>query len=238
MLELYRKTAMDQDLVFQWLRKWAHTRALTNLLGGLGVVLAGSALVGATWGFTYLVSLFALGPWLGYHHWLLWAAGLILIPLLFWGNNQTSREYLSEYSVTVGTASEKIVSFYLAGVGTVSNINPLAPNTMHTGVKMIADIPYVTPRVVMSGLHLFGKSHRLQQLDLPGCAAVLYVLYTARRKVSFQEIANAVEGLDPTRVFPQMRDIDGVLLLSADPAGLTLSPELRQTIGAAAASRR
>lgn len=228
---------MNQDLVFQWLRKWARTQANINLFGGLGVLLGGIAVLAVTWGFIYMVSLFALGPWLGYHHWLLWAVGLLIIPLLFWGNARTSRDYLSGYSVSVGTASDKIVNFYLPGVGMVSNINPLAPNTIHTGVKMITDILYVGPRVVASGFRMFGRSTRLQHLDLPGCAAVLYVLFMARRKLSFQEIVDAVEGLEPTRVFPQMRDIEGVLFLSADPAGLTLSAELRQTLGTLAVVR-
>ena len=60
---------------------------------------------------------------------------------------------------------------------------------------------------------------------------VLTVLSRARGRMSFQEIVGAIEGLDPVRVLPQMRHIDGVLFLPSEPAGLTLSPELRQTLG-------
>ena len=54
---------------------------------------------------------------------------------------------------------------------------------------------------------------------MPGCAAVLIVLETVGRKMSFQEVADAVEGFNPITVFPQLREINGVLFLQKDPPG-------------------
>jgi hypothetical protein len=186
----------------------------------------------ATWGLIYLVSLFALGPWLGYRHWAISATGFIVVPLLFWGNARTSQEYLEEYSVTVGTVSQTVVTFDLPGVGLVSNVNPLAPETVNAWAKIITGFLYSGPRVVAYAWRLFQKSRRFRHFDIEGCAAVLTLLSMARSRVSFQEIVDGIEGLNPVEVFPQMQEIEGVLFLKSDPPGLSLSQELRQTLAA------
>ena len=203
---------------------------ILNLLGAGLTLLGGVALLALTWAFTYLVSLVTLGQWLGYHHWMHGVAGCLLVPLLFWGNARTSREYLSDYSVTVGTVCDKVQTFFLPGVGMASNVNPLAPDTMHTGVKMVTDCLYAGPRMVGSGLRLLRKTSRLWGLDLAGCGAAIAVLVAAPGKVPFQEIVNHVPSLNPVRVFPQLQEIEGVLFLQAEPAGLALSEELREEI--------
>jgi len=219
--------AMDYEATIRWLSRRVRVLSAQHMLGGLLTLLGGAALLAATWGLSYVVSFFALGSWIGHQHWFHSVLGLIVIPILFIGNARTSREYLSEYSVTTGTASGEVVNFYLPGVGMVSNINPLAPETLHTGVKMITDCLCVGPRVVTAAVRLFRKGLRLRAIDVEGCAAVIAVLQAVGRKMSFQEIVNAVEGLNPAIVFPQLHEIDGVLFLKAEPAGLSLSSELK-----------
>jgi hypothetical protein len=50
------------------------------------------------------------------------------------------------------------------------------------------------------------------------------------RRQSFVEIVEKLPGLDPVKVFDDLRYIDGVLFLSTEPAGLTLHPELKQEL--------
>lgn len=221
---------MDQDRIIERLGRKIRTQARLMLLGGGLSLLGGLAILAATWGLIYLVSLFALGPWLGYRHWIHVAVGWFIIPALFWGNARTSREYLSEYSVTVGTASDTVVNFYLPAIGMASNVNPLAPDTIHTGVKMITDCLYSGPRVVVSGIKALRRAARIRRLDRQACGAVIARLLAANRKFSFQEIATEVQGINPTQVFPQLHEIEGVLFLRAEPAGLTLTQELRQEL--------
>src|SRR6266480_495537 len=221
---------MDFEAVKAWLSRRVRVQSAQKVCGSLLTLLAGLATLAATWGLIYLVSLVALGRWIGHQHWLHSVLGLIVIPLLFIGNARTSREYLAEYSVTTGTASGGVVNFYLPGVGMVSNVNPLAPETLHSGVKMITDCLYVGPRVVVAAIRMFRKGVRLRQIDVEGCAAVIAVLQALGRKMSFQEIVNAVEGLNPLTVFPQLHEIDGVLFLKTDPAGLALTSELKEEL--------
>lgn len=218
---------MDQCLVTEWLRKRARRQAMLNLLGGILILLGGAVVLALTWLLTYVVSLFALGGWVGFTSWIHTILAWTFLPLLFWGNARTSREYLSQYSVTVGTSFQRVVNFHLIGVGMVSNINPLAPDTIHTGVKIITDWLYAGPRLVVGGFGMLLKAKRIRQLDPKSCGAVLGVLFAAPGKLSFQEIVDRTGSIDPTRVFPQLHEIDGVLFLQAEPAGLTLSQELR-----------
>lgn len=221
---------MNETQATAWLRKSVRNQIAASALGSLAMLAAGIAILVVTWGFAYIVSLFAFGFWLGFHHWAHAVGPSILIPSLFWGNARTSGEYLSEYSVTTGTASDAVVKFYLPGVGMVSNVNPLAPDTLHTGVKMITDILYSGPRVVTAAVRLIAECFRLRRVDLGTCGAVLAVLFTSGRKMSFQQIVDAVPGLNPVVVFPQLHEIPGVIFLVADPPGLTLSSELREEI--------
>jgi len=221
---------MNEDQITEWLCQRLKTQARLNVLGGVATLLGGLAILAATWGLTYLVSLVAIGPWLGYRHWIHSAIGLFFVPALFWGNARTSREYLSEYSVSVGTVSDTVVSFYLPGVGMASNVNPLAPDTIHSGAKMITDVLYTGPRVVVAGFRALRKARRIRQMDVASCGAVVTALWAAKRRLSFQEIVDATGLTDPGPIFSQIRDIEGVLFLQREPAGLALSQELRQEL--------
>src|SRR5947207_11195226 len=194
---------MNQAPATKWLRKSLRNQIILNATGSLAMLLAGIGILVVTWGFVYIVSLFALGSWLGFHHWAHPVVAFVFIPLFFWGNARTSREYLSEYSVTTGTSSDTVVNFHLPGVGMASNVNPLAPDTIHTGAKMITDVLYSGPRVVTTAFRLLGKCLRLRRVDLEACGAVLAALFGAGRKLSFQEIVDALPGINPVIIFPR-----------------------------------
>jgi len=73
---------MDQDRIIEWLGRKIRAQGRLMLLGGGLSLLAGLAILAATWGLVYLVSLLALGPWLGYHHWIHSVIGLVILPAL------------------------------------------------------------------------------------------------------------------------------------------------------------
>jgi hypothetical protein len=95
---------------------------------------------------------------------------------------------------------------------------------------MITDCLYAGPRVVVAAFKMFSKSNRLSRFDSAGCASVLAVLLAAGRKMSFQEVVDAIDGLNPVAVFPQLQELGGVLFLQADPAGLKLTQELAEKL--------
>jgi hypothetical protein len=102
-----------------------------------------------------------------------------------------------------------VMNFYLPGIGMASNVIPFAPDTIHTGVKMITDCLYYGPRVVVSGVKTLRKANRIRNLDAEACGAVIAAQLAANRKLAFQEIVNKVGGIDPPRLFPQLHDVEG-----------------------------
>jgi hypothetical protein len=209
-----------------WLNKKRATWILLRLLAAIALLAVGAVALFVTFWVTYGVSWFVLRYFdLGSSVYT-WISAIFLV-LLFIGNARTDREYLNEISLTTGTYSDKIMTFYMPGVGIVSNINPLAPDTIHSGAKMITTLLYTGPRAVMAALRMIRKAYRLIRLDTRQCGAVMAFLHARPGRAAFENIVRAVPGIDPTRTFPQVGDIAGVLFLGGDPPGLTLSSQLR-----------
>lgn len=219
----------DRDGIIEWVRRHARTQAFMLSIGSIALLLGGVLILVATWGITSLISFQTLGWWIGHDHWIHTKLGLFLIPLLFWGNVRTSREYLSDLKVAPGPGSDKVVVI-CTGDGIVSNVNPLAPETINTVTKIITDCLYVGPRTVVSSYRTMRKAVRLLRLDAESCGRVLALLLAAGGKVCFQQIAQNIDGLDPVHTFPQLRDIEGVIFLQKDPAGLSLTSRLREEL--------
>jgi len=218
---------MNQQLVGAWLRRKAAKEANLSLLGCLGLLLAAAVVLTITFWMVYVVILFGF-DWL--LHWdadaYRWPA-LGVVVLLFLANARVNREDLTEFKVGTGTVTDKVYSFYLPGVGMVSNVNPLHPDTMRTGVRMIADVLLSGPRLVNGSWRAFRRCWRLRHLDWERAAQVLAMLLAAQHKVPFTELLSRLDCTDPVRIFGPLRDLGGVLFLRSPPAGMALSAELR-----------
>ncbi|MGD0091593.1 MAG: hypothetical protein ABSE73_16880 [Planctomycetota bacterium] len=211
-----------------WLERKSQSEARQTAVLGAWVFVGAVVILVITWGLLNMVCLRYFYWFFGSSLWLYTLVPTAVIPLLFWGSATTSQKYLSEYSVTMGTASDEVFTFRFPSVG--MNVNPLAPNTSHTTLKIITDCLYFGPRVMTVALEMFAKANRLRRLDVPSCAAVIAVLADAGHRMSFQEIADAIDGLNPVSTFPQLHDIDGVLFLTSEPAGLALGTSLKEEL--------
>ena len=222
----------QSNLVTAWLRRKVYTSAGLSVLGGIVACLAGAVVLFLTYWITcgilwFVLRHFDLDPII------YMISSVVFIILLFIGNARTDEAYLSEFTVTTGTFSNTPVVFYIPGVGMCSNINPLAPDSIHSMAKVITSFLYVGPRLLTAAWRFCRKAHDLLTLDQPACAAVLALLYTKSSRVPFDEIARAIAGLNPAKVFSQLGHIDGVMFLQEPPAGMALSTELREDISSA-----
>jgi hypothetical protein len=77
---------------------------------------------------------------------------------------------------------------------------------------------------------------RLRTIDVEECARVLALLQAVARRQSFEEIVQKLPGLNPVKVFDDLRWIEGVLFLTNEPAGLTLHPELKTELNGLASA--
>jgi hypothetical protein len=195
-----------------------------SALGGLGVMLF---TFGITYGSIWFISFMFLSVSSTVCLWL----SLGMMVALFVGNLTTRREYLESYSFTTGTASDKVVSFHVPQVGMVSNINPLAPDSAHSFVKMLTGILFTGPRMIMGAVHNVRRWKRLAGIDVDGCAGILALLLEKGQKVALTEVAAAFPGKSLETLFPQLAEINGVLFLKSGQPGLSLSSDLRREIG-------
>lgn len=221
---------MPATQVQAWLSRKVARAIAANFFGGVGLFLAAALVLFMTFWIVYAVVWFV-----GFefrksftipHAWCV-GISLAVLGLLFFGNATTDREYLSEFSLTTGTVSDDGVVFWLPSVGVVSNVNPLAPDYTHNFVKMITDVSFSGPRLVVAAWRTWQKARRLRRMDVANAAEVMAILLAAPGKVAFAKILPAIGKHDPGRIFPPLGALGGVLFLKADPPGMTLTPELR-----------
>jgi hypothetical protein len=221
---------MAVDPVTAWLSRTIETERRNTL----GVVIAGAfggliALV-VTFAFTYGAIWFISFSLLSVSSVMCFWITAALMVALFIGNITTSREYLESYSFTTGTASDKVVSFDVPQVGMVSNINPIAPDSAHSFLKMFTSILFTAPRLVMGAIHGVARWKRLGSLDLEGCGAILGHLLQNEHRVALTDIGEAFHHRSLERLLPQLAEVSGVLFLKSPPPGLSLSTDLRREI--------
>jgi len=222
-----------ERLVATWLARHIRGRITLLLLGSAGQFLLALAVLFVTFWVVYGVF------WLGFN-WLIpvthatrvWVS-LVVVGLLFVGNATTDREYLESYSFTTGTHNPKPVSITIPGIGVGSTVNPLAPDSAHSYVKMITSVLYTGPRLVTASFRFLARAFRLRGMDREGCAAALAFLAAQDGRVPFQEVAEAIpRGHDVCAVLEQLHEVEGVRFLKSDPAGLSLMSDFRQELRA------
>ena len=218
---------MNYDSVIKWLEAWRAKGVLTAILGAAAGFILGTVLLIGAWIFIFMVSLHVVGNWMPYFGgWIHLLIATITLPLLFIGNMCVSQETLGKYEMTTGTATDKVVT--VPGYG--SNVNPLAPSSIISILKMVGDVLFCGPRVTVWSFKKISRGFRLISFDVPGCAAVLAVLHNAGHRLSYQQITEEIEGLNSVRVFNQLRLVDGVLFLESEPAGLSLGTQMKEEL--------
>jgi hypothetical protein len=223
--------------VKNWLAGYFATERSTALGVGIASGLGGLAVMAFTFGFTYSAVWFISWTFFSASATVcFWLTAAMMIAL-FVGNLTTSREYLESYSFTTGTASDVIVSFDVPQMGHLSNINPIAPDSAHSFLKMFTSILYTGPRMIMGAIHNVRRWKRLGRMDIDGCAELLALLLERGKKVALTDVAAALPGRPLALLFPQLAEIRGVLFLKSGEAGLSLSTDLRQEIASSPDAR-
>jgi hypothetical protein len=218
---------MNHDSAIKWFSTWRAKEMLAAILGAAGGFILAAVLLVLAWGFIFMVTLYIGSNWTPYlGGWVFPLIATAAIPLLFVGNACVRQETLGKYALTTGTATDKLVT--IPGYG--SNVNPLAPNSIITALKIVADVLFCGPRVTVWSFRQVGRVFRLLSLDVAGCAAVLTILHDAGQRMSYHDISESIEGLNPVRVFNQLRLLDGVLFLQSDPPGLSIGTNLKKEL--------
>lgn len=197
-----------------------------NIIGAALGGLPGLFVTFITYGMFYLLVTLAFprNPWAQL------VIPAVVLVLLFVGNATLSVDYLGDWSFTTGTASNKVVR--LGQFGEFSNINPLAPDSMHSFLKMVLAVLFTGPALFTTAFGMLRKAMRLRSIDREACASVVSLLLSRDSMVPCRDIIAQIPGLHPARVFRQLKDIDGVYFIEAQRAGFVLSPDLRRELSA------
>lgn len=86
---------------------------------------------------------------------------------------------------------------------------------------------YTGPQWFISGISMFYKSITLLRMDIASCAKILLIVLDKGARVSFTDLAKLAPECNPVTVFPQLREIAGVIFLQSEPSGISLTSDLR-----------
>jgi hypothetical protein len=86
------------------------------------------------------------------------------------------------------------------------------------------------PACLRFSLVTFRKALRQWRLDVKRCASILEIVARRGHRVSFAELEKAIPDANRFHVFEQLRDIDGIVFLIREPAGISLIEDLRHTL--------
>lgn len=95
---------------------------------------------------------------------------------------------------------------------------------------MISELFYTGPSLIRFSLLSWRKAFRQLTLDVPRCARILEVVAVRGHRVSFEELEQIVPDANRFHVFQQLKDIDGVVFLIRQPAGVSLIEDLRRQL--------
>ena len=218
---------MSDERVQRWLEKKLAREAQETLLLAVGILAGAIVVLAITFGICYASSLFVLLPTFHLHsRYFFWIA-LSMVALLFVAARFSNREELTEYHVE-SVDGGPVHTFYIPHVGIVSNLNPFSAANAAAFVKIIADLVLSGPRFVSAAWQTFQRSQRLKRMDVALLAEVFTLLLSAGRRVSLAEILPRLGHCDPSEVFRQLSEIEGVVFLNSPPPGISLTADLRQ----------
>lgn len=92
---------------------------------------------------------------------------------------------------------------------------------------------YTGTQWMTSAISMFYKSVTLVRMDIGSCAKILLILFEKGSRVSFTELAQLVPECNGLKIFPQLRDVAGVIFLQSEPSGISLTSDLRAELSRA-----
>ena len=218
---------IQQNKIEIWLKNKIKHEVLGKSLIAVGMFVFSMIILFITFWVVYAV-IYLGSDWIyPLSHNVLWWSSFIVIGLLFRGNSKTCKEYLSQYSFTTGTATDEIVVF----IGGKSNINPLAPDSMHSCAKLITNILYIGPNIFMFALRNLKQTIHLSKIDISECSEVIKLLFESEEKIPISDITSQLS-LTSNKVFLDLCCLDGVLFLSKDQPSIALSGKIKEELEA------
>ena len=127
----------------------------------------------------------------------------------------------AEVSIAVAPAMGVVWTFALGSI-----------DSDRTLIERLLGLLAMPQRLLCAAWYVYHRVQQLRALNIPGCAAVLRVLFRKAERVEVSEIA---EKLPNTNLPPTLHDvslIDGVVFLTRRTVGISLAPRLVDDLNA------
>jgi hypothetical protein len=221
---------MDIEPIKLWLKNTLRVGAAWNILAMLGSLLAGLLILYISFWVSYGVLWFISHSFHALpHRVILLISGLFMTIVVVVGARQ-NLDQLEPLERQVRLAQDLDITL---SPGTRYGMR-YDTNAAKAGAFEIRSMASVVNYILCGGVILvlgslvkLSKVRRLHAIDVDQCARVIALLLTVAKRQSFVEIVEKLPGLNPVKVFDDLRCVEGVLFLASEPPGLTLLPELR-----------
>jgi hypothetical protein len=106
----------------------------------------------------------------------------------------------------------------------------ISPKLLSSMAILIADLLFAGPQLVTSAMCSFGTAIRLSRLNHAQGALLLGLLLAHSGRVKYGEAAVAVGSANFVNLLAALRYVDGIVFLTSEPQGLSLTEELRSEL--------
>lgn len=148
----------------------------------------------------------------------------LFLILLFIENIRTNPEHLDSYCLKHPMSPAATMMSGVTGTLAVLLANSDATS------KIIADLLFSGPRLINYSMSALLRALRFLQINIEGCSKALMLLFGRTSRVSLNELAVSLQGFNPVNILFQLQEIEGVLFIAKDPAGIMLMEDLRKEL--------
>lgn len=105
-------------------------------------------------------------------------------------------------------------------------------DAMRMFLNPIWEILFAGPSLLLTAYEDLSRAARLMRLELPQVAAVVLWVFEQGGRAEVRELSRAFTGINTVRIFPQLRDLPGVIWLLDNRGVLLLSDGIRRELAA------
>lgn len=221
---------MKSDAIERWLRRQTLLEALLNVPVGAICLLASLVALAFVTGGVFFISLviFKVGAAFvksnfdyNLRNWTFFCSvfcGLFVL-WLFVSHYRRNAEYLRFSKYRTGKVN-------VSGAGFSGALHILLSGPRGED-GIFKQFLYTAPQWFISAISMFYKSVTLLRMDIPSCAKILIILFETGSRVSLADLARMMPDCNAPKIFPQLRDVAGVIFLQNEPSGISITSDLR-----------
>ncbi|QDT65905.1 hypothetical protein [Calycomorphotria hydatis] len=223
-IDRFKHANPKTDGVGAWIRK--SLRADTMMYMVATLILGPIALLAvlAMYAFALVVGYFILSQYIEFRgipfplH--LAAAGFVF--LLFWLNRNVEHDAWAPVRIRNEEVNTVVRVSQMTGAGWLLLLQ--SPRDMNPALRFVTNLLLFAPRLFDLFMAVCKRVISMRTIDLSVCSKAVTLLMNARGRVNLAELVREFPTVNPQDLVDDLSAVDGVVFLTNDPPGVTLSP--------------